>query len=809
MSQQSIRYGIDLGTTNSNIAILRGDEVFVVPSRHDMRITPSAVAFVVKNGQLTRADVGQTARQQLKVNPRMVAQQFKKQMGETGWRFPVAGVEAAESACDLSARVLRELVDSLKRHADLPPLHGAVITVPAIFQNPAREDTLRAGEAAGIGHVQLLPEPEAAALAFGQRAGTAGNPVWLVYDLGGGTFDAAIVRGEDGVFTKVDTDGDRNLGGSDLDAAIVRDLILPQLPEAVRRAAQPGANGWPSEVRWQLALLAEEAKVKLDVDEEVSEEGEFAGIDCQFTLRRADVEALQRRLFARTLAICHRLLGRSGYRPQQIDRVVLVGGPTRSPFLRRMLEHGLPEAAGAPPLAGLGIALDGSVDPMTAVARGAALFAASQRLPEEALATRRPAAPAGGVTVQMSTPAQVLPDDTDVIVAGRGVAAGERWSVVIERLEGQAVGWHSEPIALKANGGFTRRVSLQRGQNRFQVRIFDERRQAVPCDATAQFEIVRGIQVGELTLEQGLGIADVRGRTEWFFRKGDPLPSGPTTLVFKTTVALAKQASQEIIVPLVEGSEERANLNTEVYRLRIAYTAGYRDIPAGAEVHITLSVDRNRMISMSAALPGHELPIPPGHTIMASSRAVGDIRAKLDLVKGNLPLFKEVRAQSRAVSQVLAEIEEGEYVAEVEALLDEGSPEQPQAWAKAHDLVLDMLKAQQPHLDEVDRLISWDKVQTKCDRNVRVMKELVAETDGLSASWKREFDELVKRYQAAVARKDRKEASGLAFGQLPRHVCTVESLKQYLNDGVVDPLQGVDDQETRKPAPVKGEIERK
>jgi molecular chaperone DnaK len=809
-SQQSIAYGIDLGTTNSSIAILRGDDVHVVPSRHDMRITPSVVAFSVKGGQVSRAEVGMTARQKLKLTPGLVCRDMKSQMGEPNWRFAVPGTSVAESATELSARVLRELTDSLQKDGALPPLQGAVITVPAIFNAQAREDTLRAGKAAGIGHVQLFPEPEAAALAFGHKAGTQGHPVWLVYDLGGGTFDTAIVRGEDGVFTKVATDGDRHLGGTNLDEAIVRELMLPRLPDALRAKVVQGGTVQRNSVWWQLVFIAEQAKIALDTAEEYSFGDAVEDFDLDLRLARGEVEALQVRLFGPTLDICRRVLAQSRYESRHIDRVVLVGGPTRSPFLRRMLEKGIADAGGGARVAGLGIALDASVDPMTAVAQGAALFAATQRLPRDATVAR----PAGAdaVAIEHHTPAQVLPDDGDVIATGRvtstGAAVNERWSVEIVRLEERGEGWRSEPIALKANGGFARRVDLHRGQNRFEVKVFDDKRQPRPTGTSGVFEVMRGIQTSERTLDRGLGIADHLGLTQWFFQRNDPIPGAAVTIPLRTTVRLARDSAEEIVIPLVEGNEERADLNAEIYALRIPYNAVQREIPQNAIINVSLAVDANSIVTMKAHFADYDVPIAPRQVGIGSDITVGDARAKLVLVKKNLELFRDVRRQSQPIDKVVADIDEGEYVAEVETLLREGSDQYPQAWSKAHALVLKMLRLQQPHLGRVDELLSWAQVLARCDKNMRIIHDRVNETEGLSADWTRRYEELRSAYAEAVRRQDKKEAVKIAFNLMPEHLCRIEKLREFVEEGA-DPLKGTDERETAKPTPIKGTVERR
>ena len=217
-TSESIRYGIDLGTTNSSIALMVGDRVEVVRNKFNLETTPSVVAFWRESGQ-TQVEVGQLARQMILRDGARVAAEFKQNMGDASVMFE--GLDVRESPHQLSARVVRELCASVKRQVGLPPARAALITVPAAFKNPARDDTQRAGEAAGLVYVELFPEPCAAALAYGRHANAERTPIWLAFDLGGGTFDAALVRAQEGVFTVLDSEGDRHLGGKNLDEAIL------------------------------------------------------------------------------------------------------------------------------------------------------------------------------------------------------------------------------------------------------------------------------------------------------------------------------------------------------------------------------------------------------------------------------------------------------------------------------------------------------------------------------------------------------------------------------------------------------------
>jgi len=247
MKRTTIDFGIDLGTTNSSIAVLKGTSTDIIMNASDNnQITPSAV-HINKHGQV---QVGARAKQQLTKGSQDTHIEFKRGMGDNrSYEFKSAG--RTMSPEELSAEVLKSLRgDVQQRTGEL--VQSAVITVPAAFEQRQCVATKEAGMLSGLLHCPLVQEPVAAALAYGYQSDVE-KEYWLVYDFGGGTFDAALLKAEDGTINVVDHGGDNYLGGSDIDLAIIKELILPKI-----RGQFNLPDFSPSNERWASAF----AKIK-------------------------------------------------------------------------------------------------------------------------------------------------------------------------------------------------------------------------------------------------------------------------------------------------------------------------------------------------------------------------------------------------------------------------------------------------------------------------------------------------------------------------------------------------------------------
>ena len=316
--------GIDLGTTNSCVAVMEGGEPVVIPNAEGARTTPSVVAFT-KNGERL---VGQVAKRQAVTNPDRTIISIKRDMG-TDRRISIDGKDYAPQ--DISAMILMKLKADAEAYLG-ETVTQAVITVPAYFSDSQRQATKDAGRIAGLEVLRIINEPTAAALAYGLDK--EGGQKILVYDLGGGTFDVSLLEIGDGVFEVLATNGNTRLGGDDFDQRIIDYLAAEFKKEnnidlkADRMALQ------------RLKEAAETAKIELSGVMSTNINLPFITADAtgpkhlDITLTRAKFDELTRDLVEATVAPMQNALRDAGLTANEVDRVILVGGSTRIPAVQ-------------------------------------------------------------------------------------------------------------------------------------------------------------------------------------------------------------------------------------------------------------------------------------------------------------------------------------------------------------------------------------------------------------------------------------------------------------------------------------------
>ena len=343
--------GIDLGTTNSVVAVMEGNEPKVITNSEGARTTPSVVGFAGSGERL----VGQVAKRQAVTNPQNTVYSIKRFMGRRydevneEMKMVPYTVEKAEnggiriqiddkkySAPEISAMVLRKLKQAAEDHLG-QEVTEAVITVPAYFNDAQRQATKDAGRIAGLEVKRLVNEPTAAALAYGLDKKT--DQKIAVYDFGGGTFDISILEVGEGVVEVKATNGDTHLGGDNVDQAIIEWLLgefkrdqgvdLSQDPMAMQR----------------LKAAAEESKISLSSSQESEINLPFITADASgpkhlnLKLTRSKLEQLIEKLVERTFIPCRQALKDSGMKSSEIDEVVMVGGQTRMPYIQKKVEE--------------------------------------------------------------------------------------------------------------------------------------------------------------------------------------------------------------------------------------------------------------------------------------------------------------------------------------------------------------------------------------------------------------------------------------------------------------------------------------
>lgn len=324
--------GIDLGTTNSCMAVMEGGEAVVIPNAEGARTTPSVVGFSKKGEKL----VGQVAKRQAISNPENTVYSIKRHMGDANYKVTLQGTQYKPQ--EISAMILQKLKTDAEAYLG-ESIKQAVITVPAYFNDAQRQATKDAGAIAGLDVLRIINEPTSASLAYGLDKGDIEQTI-LVYDLGGGTFDVSILELGGGVFEVKSTSGDTHLGGDDFDQRIVNYLL------AEFRKNEGIDLSKDKAVLQRLTDAAEKAKIELSGVAStninlpfltVGTDGEPKHLDIDLT--RAQFQKMTEDLLEKTLVSMRQALSDAKLTPSELDKVILVGGATRMPAVVELVEN--------------------------------------------------------------------------------------------------------------------------------------------------------------------------------------------------------------------------------------------------------------------------------------------------------------------------------------------------------------------------------------------------------------------------------------------------------------------------------------
>ena len=453
--------GIDLGTSNSAVAGIVDGKARVFHPADGGEVLPSIIYFDKRGHRL----YGRRAHDQALVTPENVAAGFKRLMG-TSTPIEIKGVEQTLSPEECSAEIIRQLLGQAATETGNDKIIGAVITIPAAFNQMQSEATLRAAKMAGLERVDLLQEPIAAALAA--MEGSKRSVRFLVYDFGGGTFDAALAQATNGEVKIIAHQGINMLGGRDFDRMIVNEIIRPwlaatfDLPENFQR--DPAYRRLIRIAQ----LAAEKAKIDLSSQEEVSilaSDEELRMIDqnememyLDVPFSRARFEELIRDPIMQTIHLIRALLSDNNTSFEEIDRIVFIGGPSRIPLVRQMVSQEL------------GIAADLKTDPMTAVAVGAAYYCEGRQWDDSNISEPKPKEASAIVPdephISFSYTARTPDDKTVVTLQVAGKISNDRQIKLIGDK------WDSGVLPLV--DGLTISVPLTKaGEHRFTAHVLD------------------------------------------------------------------------------------------------------------------------------------------------------------------------------------------------------------------------------------------------------------------------------------------------------------------------------------------------
>ncbi len=648
----TIDYGIDLGTTNSAIARQFGTKSEIIDGSGGM-LVPSVVHMDV-NGALR---VGVEAVERRLDDPANVASEFKRLMGTAETvAFPTSGQRL--TPVQLSAEVLKNLLGRAAARDGGKPIEAAVITIPAMFQLPQCEATREAARCAGLKYAPMLQEPIAAAIASIGSADLR-DGYWLVYDFGGGTFDVSLLRSRGGRLQVLDHDGDNHLGGKDFDRVLSRRAAdMVRAAGRIRefhRSAPALATAFEllkAEAERVRIALSGEASVRFHIERLAkADDGGWAGVD--FVVTRDELDALIRPIIGRTIGICRKMLDRNGLGPSGLKRIVLVGGPTLTPCVPAILE------------AELGVDTRHYVDPSLAVAIGAAIYASTQRIPAE---LRRASHSRGQLAIDLSY--ESMTNDPKPVVAGRvtGELPPGEWRVRVASVPER---FDTGLLPVRQDGAFAIPLALAANSlNVFQIAVTRDGQPVAGMEGS--FSIIHGTTIAKPVLSQSVGVVLADNSVCWYLRKGVVLPARHKAS-HATTVGLRRgQTGTAVNVPLIQGESDFGDRNVAVGLIEINAEQIPRDLPAGSEVVVTLSIDEHSTTSAEAYVPLLDMTFSHIVKFGLRVRQAEDIRREVDDQKARLAELEKLAGE-------LEQTEEGgvdQRVKVIEDLLEEGGADE-------------------------------------------------------------------------------------------------------------------------------------
>ena len=603
-----VRVGIDLGTTDSSIAINKGGDILLIKSGPGQPEYTPSVFGVDKSGNTV---VGQKAYDRLFKNASNEEfennkAEVKRLMG-TDDTTHFKRLNKSLNAEEISAEILKSLKDNVLRQYPDFPMTSAVITIPAFFSTLQSEATKRAGLLAGFKYVTLLQEPIAAAMAYGLDNTEDKN--WLVYDLGGGTFDVALVSSRDGILTVLGHDGDNFLGGKDFDWKIVDEILKPAILEKYKLSDFDRKNSKYQGIFAQLKWAAEIAKIELSQYDSTTVEIENIGQDddgndiyVSIDLARKQFEQLISPLIEKTITLAKKTLKDSGVQSSSVSNIVLVGGPTQIPSVRDSLSQAF------------GVHVDSSVDPLTVVAKGACVYGMSQRVPQEILLESHDKTK-DELTIELNYDAMTADDETTI--TGKIANLSDTDEDYFIQIQSDSGFYSSSKIRLKS-GKFYDTVAVETGKtNTYWLYLFDKDGNTVPVYPDS-FSVTHGVTVSGAPIPHTIGVIYAKKgfdsnftfaeTCEPYFEKGS-IPPLKETRAYKTVKKLVKGEKDELPIKVYEGESANPEANEQITRLSIDGAKLPFDLPEGSEIEITIAIDESRFVTVSAYIPRIELMV--------------------------------------------------------------------------------------------------------------------------------------------------------------------------------------------------------
>jgi len=604
----TVDFGIDLGTTNSAISKMENGNPESIRTNTLKDTMPSCV-FINRRGAIQVGDAAFNALKAEKLNAMKNWDtgndnsfiEFKRTMGSDAKHYS-SNAKRSFSSIELSAEVLK----TLKSFEKDENVNTVVITVPAAFKNNQIDHTRQAGKLAGFQQVEIITEPEAAAWAYGLNSENK-DGYWLVFDFGGGTFDAALLKVSDGIRQIIDTEGNNYLGGKDLDEAIVDNIIIPYLQNRFVIDELLLDKYRNKILRNSMKFFAEEIKKELSFSDETSiltllgdipgKDDEGNELELDMTVSSSELENIIAPVFQKAIDISQVLLKRNNLDGSKLAALILVGGPTMSPILRKMLSTQICKP-------------DTSVDPMTVVAKGAAIYASTIKRKNETIVTNP-------TKIQLEInfePTSVFDEEDGVIKILQDKTESKIPSKVFANVSRQDGGWSSGNVEINAIGEILT-VQLEKGKsNAFSVSLFDDKGNKLECEPS-NFNILQGGKGGSAVLPYNIGIeiqdrntGKLQFRTVEGLTKSKQLPASGTMSNLKTPKQIRPGMDSDFLEIAIYQGEHGADRSRAIHNHHIntIYITGSdlpALLPANSDVDIELKIDINQKITGFATFP--------------------------------------------------------------------------------------------------------------------------------------------------------------------------------------------------------------
>lgn len=740
MARIKIDYGIDLGTTNSAICRMEKGEPVVIKTDVLKDTMPSCVSFTkrksVKAGDSAFNDMKSDKRRASKAGSKGASNayvEFKRTMG-TDTLYHSSFMERAYSSEELSAEVLK----TLKSFVTDENVSSVVITVPAKFTVGQKTATMEAAKLAGFNKCELLQEPIAAAMAYGLTSDTK-DGIWMVFDFGGGTFDAALLKVEDGIMQVFDTEGDNYLGGKNLDYAIVDNIIIPYLQENYDIEETLADPDKKEVLRDAMKTFAEDAKNQLsfkDKEDILSNLGDLGEdesgeeMELDLTITQDDLYDVMRPYFQKAVDICKELIRRNNLTSQQISKIILVGGPTHSPLIRQMLKEQISPR------------VDTSIDPMTAVATGAALYASTieSEVSDEEVEVG---------TIMLEVGYESTSVETTEWVSAR-LANNSKLSKVWVELVRSDKAWSSGKVEVDKTGNVIEAVLVESKPNSFAVVAYDDKGNQVNC-FPSEITIIQGSKVGAAPLPYNIGIAtwsDSKQRAVFRMAKGleknKPVPATGVINDLKTTSQLRPGVENDVLkIPVYQvddfsGAEGRsASLYEYVADILITGDDVETLIPADSSVDVTLKVDTSEQMTIEVHFLSTDVTV----------EKVLDTSKKQSIEDAIKRINKELIEAQRSIEQLE---NAGVDVDSLQSALDSVKEESENSSEKK--AVLQHLKEVLRKIEDKDDETEWDRIEAELRKEFERLEK--AQNDLGNEKTAQIVEQLRKQTDQAIRAKD-------------------------------------------------------